>query len=66
LIGLDDLDALPGDRFTPVVSGSFGVELPKTRELVRRALEDLTNQIFGQRDVVSRHRQQREDIAVRN
>src|SRR4029077_17070605 len=64
-VGLDDLDALPCDRFSPVVSSGFGKELAKSRELVCRALEDLTNQILSQSDVVSRHCEQRFDVARR-
>jgi len=42
LIGLNDLDALSGDRFAPVLSSGLGKELSKSCELMCRALQDLT------------------------
>src|SRR5215469_1548905 len=36
LIGLNDLDALSGDRLAPVLSSGLGKELAKSRELMRR------------------------------
>jgi hypothetical protein len=43
LIGLDDLDPLPGHRFAPVVPSGLGIELAQSRDLVGRALQDLTD-----------------------
>ena len=66
LIGLDDLDPLPGHRFAPIGSSGLRKKLAKSRELMRRALQDLTNQVLGQCDIVSRHFQQRNDVSGRN
>ena len=63
LVGLDDLNTLAGDCLLPVVALCHWEELLKHRELMRRGLQHLADQVFGQCDIIARHGQHRQDVA---
>ena len=61
-IGLDDLDALPRDLQPPVLRVGLREIFVERREPVALGLQHLPDQIFGEVEIVARHRKQRLDV----
>src|ERR1700733_7315016 len=61
-VGLDGLNALPGDLQLPVFGFCIGEILVQRGQPMALGLQDLSNQVFGEIEIVTRHRQERLDI----